>query len=501
MSWRTSFFATFDRAILYECFNQCLTPLSIASALYNPSKASGKCVTSTKILTTNGQVLSPYTLTPSDDDDASTTTYILRGGGFDLPSISNAAMHRRKTVGLLNRQRNMSSHLFRFVFVPRMTEVERSFLGELGVVDDFDGGNSNITYGMVRDSVRGSSGALTSLESLPIDLIPLDDDVFSLELAGGSVLKTVGHEGDAGAGIGGFAVPSAACMRHSDVEGCEADVADVVARSLMKLQFLNRDSSGDKTLNGAIPRVQGLGPLATAVIDRMMTLRMEEERLESQAEYDEEDEGEDQRESILQTDGKRSIDELVSESGDVEIQASLSSHYEESSSALPSINALLVIDRKIDLVTPLLTPLTYEGLIDDVLEIQVGGCVSVQRSLLEPDDNEVQTEDSTVVLSLSDFDPLYQEVRNIHVEIFGSFLQNQAKALKESHSQFTNKETARDLTEIHQFVKQIPVFTRNLRSLTNHIHSKSFALCTLSHINFDMMQSLIVFFEMQLLNW
>lgn len=33
----------------------------------------------------------------------------------------------------------------------------------------------------------------------------------------------------------------------------------------------------------------------------MITLRMEEERLESQAEYDEEDEGEDQRESI-QTD-------------------------------------------------------------------------------------------------------------------------------------------------------------------------------------------------------
>lgn len=50
-------------------------------------------------------------------------------------------------------------------------------------------------------------------------LIPLDDDVFSLELAGGSVLKTVGHESDAGAGLGGFAVPSAACMRHSDVEG------------------------------------------------------------------------------------------------------------------------------------------------------------------------------------------------------------------------------------------------------------------------------------------
>jgi hypothetical protein len=78
--------------------------------------------------------------------------------------------------------------------------------------------------------------------------------------------------------------------------------------------------------------------------------------------------------------------------------------------------------------------------------------------------------DAKILLPLNDSDPLYTEVRDKHVEVFGSFLQNQAKALKESHSQFTNRETARDLSEIHQFVKQIPVFTRNLRSLKNHIH-------------------------------
>ena len=54
----------------------------------------------------------------------------------------------------------------------------------------------------------------------------------------------------------------------------------------------------------------------------------------------------------------------------------------------PSIQALLVIDRRIDLVTPMLTPLTYEGLIDDVLQIQVGGCVSVKKAIVEPDDDE-----------------------------------------------------------------------------------------------------------------
>jgi hypothetical protein len=381
-------------------------------------------------------------------------------------------------VGKLNRSRQQRTsqqqgdcHLFRFVFVPRLTEVERSFLGELGVVDDFDGAGA----GAIRDSARGSSGALTSLESLPIDLIPLDDDVLSLELAGGTALRTSCHDGDAGAGKASAVVPSAACMRHSEVEGCEADVADVVARSLMKLQLLNRDgSSGDTELKGAIPRVQGLGPLATAVIDRMMTLRMEEERMESQAEDEESDEDQEHHERM---------DEVVDEGEDVEISVSPRRHQVNiADKEKSSIDALFVIDRKVDLVTPMLTPLTYEGLIDDVLHIQMGGCVSVQRSLIEPDDDDLQSpqmnrskqhdsaKDPTVVLSLNDSDPLYTEVRDQHVECFGSFLQNQAKALKESHSQFTNRETARDLSEIHNFVKQIPVFTRNLRSLTNHIH-------------------------------
>lgn len=71
-------------------------------------------------------------------------------------------------------------------------------------------------------------------------------------------------------------------------------------------------------------------------------------------------------------------------------------------------------------------------------------------------------------LPLNDLDTLYVEVRDQHVEKFGSFLQDQAVALKESHANFSDKN--KDLTEIHQFVKQIPIFTQNLKSLTNHIH-------------------------------
>ena len=130
-----------------------------------------------------------------------------------------------------------------------------------------------------------------------------------------------------------------------------------------------------------------------------------------------------------------------------------------------TVAAMMIIDRKVDMLTPMLTPLTYEGLLDEVVGIDCG-FLSVNVQVINPDD----TEPEQVALGVNGSDSLYVEVRDQHVEKFGSFLQNQAKALQQSHANFTNKETKKDLDEIHQFVKQIPIFTKNLRSLTNHIH-------------------------------
>ena len=159
------------------------------------------------------------------------------------------------------------------------------------------------------------------------------------------------------------------------------------------------------------------------------------------------------------------------------------------------IQAMIILDRRVDLVTPMLTPLTYEGLLDDVLSIE-SGMLHVKTDFINPpDDNdddtttnngdESKTQSSKAtsaskkkkhekdkpihtLLPLNDQDTLYVEVRDQHVEKFGTFLQEQAKALKESHANFSNKD--KDLTEIHMFVKQIPIFTQNLKSLSHHIH-------------------------------
>jgi len=146
------------------------------------------------------------------------------------------------------------------------------------------------------------------------------------------------------------------------------------------------------------------------------------------------------------------------------------------------ITAMIILDRKVDMVTPMLTPLTYEGLLDDVLKID-SGLIKVSTDIIDPQEstdeatpppnnkNNVKTTEDRpthMTLPLNDMDTLYVEVRDQHVEKFGTFLQNQAKALKESHANFSDKN--KDLTELHQFVKQIPIFTQSLKSLTNHIH-------------------------------
>eukprot|EP00560_Eucampia_antarctica_P003801 CAMPEP_0197835632 /NCGR_PEP_ID=MMETSP1437-20131217/26434_1 /TAXON_ID=49252 ORGANISM="Eucampia antarctica, Strain CCMP1452" /NCGR_SAMPLE_ID=MMETSP1437 /ASSEMBLY_ACC=CAM_ASM_001096 /LENGTH=771 /DNA_ID=CAMNT_0043441225 /DNA_START=8 /DNA_END=2323 /DNA_ORIENTATION=+ len=256
-----------------------------------------------------------------------------------------------------------------------------------------------------------------SLHSLPIDLIPLDTDIISLEMTN--------------------------IIKDSDIQGCPSESVSTIAQSLIKIQ----------DISGVVPRVQSLGPLGEAVLTKMMNIRLDE--------YDYHNE--DKKNNNTAANGG-------SDTTNIDMMSSTPAGNSD-------INAIILLDRKVDLVTPMLTPLTYEGLLDEVLGID-SGFVTVDENIIEPpDETEEDTDTSNnpfgektkmVALPLNDADTLYAEVRDQHVEKFGSFLQGQAKALKESHSNFTDKN--KDLSEIHQFVKQIPIFTQNLRSLTNHIH-------------------------------
>jgi hypothetical protein len=237
-----------------------------------------------------------------------------------------------------------------------------------------------------------------TMQSLALDLIPLETDVWSTEYG-------------------------TAALRQATVEGTPSPLVTAMARSLLKVQ----------DLTGRIPRIQSFGNISADVLAKVLSLTVDE-------------------------------------------AAASSSEGDEDTVEQSSVAAMVMIDRQVDLVTPMLTPLTYEGLLDDVVGIDTGFLTVPTEAINPSEDKESsenqndQTSSEKVVISLHGSDKLFAQVRNQHVEVFGSFLQNQAVALKESHAEFTSHGKRKDLSEIHQFVKQIPVFNQNLRSLTNHIH-------------------------------
>ena len=46
-----------------------------------------------------------------------------------------------------------------------------------------------------------------------------------------------------------------------------------------------------------------------------------------------------------------------------------------------TFDSLIVIDRRVDMITPLLTQLTYEGLIDEIIHIKNCKCLAVYHKL------------------------------------------------------------------------------------------------------------------------
>jgi len=218
-------------------------------------------------------------------------------------------------------------------------------------------------------------------------------------------------------------------LLENSVDGVTSGCHFTVARCIMKLQ----------NHYGIIPNVKGIGKAAQSVIEKIFSERIDDEGCQ----------GKDKpRYNLSNGEG---------------------------------IDTLVVIDREVDFVTPLLTPLTYEGLIDEVVGIQ-NGYIKVDPTLVEVEEDEdtkkspggespsnLPIPQMKIAIPLNSSDSLFEVVRNQNIEKLGSFLQDKAKSIRESYASFRQNKDA-SITEIHQFVKQIPGLTQNYKSLNQHIN-------------------------------
>merc|ERR1719167_1190371 len=116
--------------------------------------------------------------------------------------------------------------------------------------------------------------------------------------------------------------------------------------------------------------------------------------------------------------------------------------------ARTQIDTLILLDRGVDLISPLPTQLTYEGLIDEMFGIQ---CASVR------------IEDKIVPLSSQE--DLYQELRGLNFNAVGPTLSRKAKNIS---AQFEERHEARTVREIKQFVDKLPGMQTAKLSLATH---------------------------------
>ena len=139
-----------------------------------------------------------------------------------------------------------------------------------------------------------------------------------------------------------------------------------------------------------------------------------------------------------------------------------------------TIENVIIIDREVDFVTPLLTQLTYEGLIDEVFGIQnnqtsvdmtiVGAPPqSSQGASAAPPAGSGQSRKRNIQLEGSD--KLFAQLRDTNFAIVGGLLNKIARRLQ---SDYESRHSSKTTAELREFVTKLPGYQAEQQGLKIH---------------------------------
>ncbi|KAF7490062.1 Vacuolar protein sorting-associated protein 33A [Sarcoptes scabiei] len=141
---------------------------------------------------------------------------------------------------------------------------------------------------------------------------------------------------------------------------------------------------------------------------------------------------------------------------------------------ISTIDQLIILDRSVDLLTPAVFQLTYEGLLDEiyginqtVIKLPSAKFRTNSESSNNAKDGLSQFEASTELkrFHLNSNDELFKRIRDLFYLSIGPVLHQSAKSLA---ARFDERRTAKTVREIKQFVEKIP-YLQKLRTLqSNH---------------------------------
>lgn len=125
---------------------------------------------------------------------------------------------------------------------------------------------------------------------------------------------------------------------------------------------------------------------------------------------------------------------------------------------IPEINTLILLDREVDMVTPMCSQLTYEGLLDEFLGVN-NGAVELDSSIMG-----VQQEAKKLKVPLNSSDKLFKEIRDMNFEVVVQVLRQKATSMKQDYTEIST--TTQSVSELKDFVKKL----NSLPEMTRHIN-------------------------------
>jgi len=130
----------------------------------------------------------------------------------------------------------------------------------------------------------------------------------------------------------------------------------------------------------------------------------------------------------------------------------------------PQIDTLLLLDRTVDLISPLVTQLTYEGLIDEIFGINYAIVKLPPDKFNQGKDLQDQSSELKS-FSLNSGEELFAELRDKNFNAVGPSLSRKAKTIT---AQFEERHEAKTVGEMKQFVAKLPHLQVARQSLASH---------------------------------
>mmetsp|Transcript_29628 Transcript_29628/g.52023 ORF Transcript_29628/g.52023 Transcript_29628/m.52023 type:complete len:615 (-) Transcript_29628:65-1909(-) len=148
---------------------------------------------------------------------------------------------------------------------------------------------------------------------------------------------------------------------------------------------------------------------------------------------------------------------------------------------VPEIDECVLIDRTTDMVTPMLTQMTYEGIIDELIGVK-NSCVEVDASVTSTSKASKNRRGKSFI-KLNSEDHLYQEIRDFHYRNLGSWLHQKAGEVRKRYNEVKSSKAVKSASEstivqMKDVVKKLKTtsaehnYLQTHSNLAHHLHEK-----------------------------